>query len=111
MNKKRLYAIYDRATEDIIGVIHAMTHDTPAIRLFCDVAAAQGSMIKQHPEDFSLVCLGTLESNYDAAGTLELDHEFTVVFTGLQWAAIQPSQDTDQAPRDTKIDPRELRRA
>jgi len=81
MIKKNLYAIVDRVAEDIIGGVHLYAHDAPAVRMFSDLHAADGTSIKKHPTDFDLVCLGTM----DEKGGITA--EFRVVLTGAACAA------------------------
>lgn len=85
MKKHGLYVILDTRANDILGSQHAIAihkHEATAVRMFADAASHPNSLIKQHPEDFDLVRIGTLDDE-----TWELTPEKTIVLTGSSWAA------------------------
>lgn len=80
-----MYSVYDTKAEGLVGGIIMERLDAPAIRAFHDALDAKSnSILSQHPEDFTLLCLGSIEDN----GKIFLNHDGpTVVATGAQWAA------------------------
>lgn len=91
--KTTLYAIRDIIARDIIGPIHHFRHEAPAIRLFTDVAARQGTAINEHPGDYELIRLGHIDEE-DDGHTLTITADFHVVLTGSQWLAAQSKAPT-----------------
>lgn len=58
---KRIYAIYDLVSLMITStVLHTEAHDAPAVRGFHDALNSPQSALGQHPSDFNLLCLGTI---------------------------------------------------
>lgn len=80
---KQIYAIYDNVSEMIIGGLQLHAHAAPAIRTFGDIAVMQDSQIGRHPNDFDLICLGTLNDD----NTITSQHG--IVLSGATWAAAQ----------------------
>lgn len=73
---KRIYAILDITADAIVGGLQLHSHEAAAVRMFRDVAAAEGTMIHNHPEEFKLLCLGQLEDR-DEPKTGILAHTIT----------------------------------
>lgn len=64
MNK--VYSIKDNA----IGFDRVFTcpNDAMALRMFADTCRQEGNQLSDHPEDFSLWCLGELDSENGLSG-------------------------------------------
>jgi len=58
---RRLYSILDLVANSIVGGVHVHGHDAPAIRMFGDIAAAEGTSIHQHLPDYDLLLIGELD--------------------------------------------------
>lgn len=88
-----IYAILDTVANDLVGMFPLQIFKAPAaaVRYFSDAAANEKTQIGQHPEDFTLVCLGYLTDNH----TIEANQEPEIIITGKAWLAARP-QATDQ---------------
>lgn len=62
---RHIYAIYDKRAEDILEPIQTFKTDAQAIRFFGDILnnKNENNTIARYPEDFKLICLGTIEQN------------------------------------------------
>lgn len=82
---RQLYAVLDLKAESLIGGIIQERLDAPAIRAFHDALDSKSnSILSQHPADFSLLLLGTIEED----GRIYPNGDGPqVVATGAQWAA------------------------
>lgn len=91
---RKIYAIYDRTSMDIIGPLQIHRHDTAAIRMFGDVASMENSGIARHPDDYALLCLGELHdaTDTDAVLIVALVRARTVM-EGSTWAAAVRQQE------------------
>lgn len=85
--KKRIYAVYDRITQDTVGPLWLHAHDAAAIRMFSDVAQLPNSQIAAHPADFVLVKLGEMEIT--ETGYPSVNAQTETIITGSQWIASQ----------------------
>lgn len=54
----RLYQIYDKKAESVVGPIMSCKADAVAIRAFSDNMRQADSPLAQHPEDFDLLLIG-----------------------------------------------------
>lgn len=81
---RKIIAIKDTLTNDIVGPLWLFRHDAPAIRQFGDIANTQGTAINLHIEDHELICLGTIDDD-----TLTITPDNTTIITGTQWRAAQ----------------------
>lgn len=90
---RRIYAIYDKLAKDIVNSQYLMMfpNDTVASRVFVDMVNAnpKESAVAAHPDDYSLICLGSLCSDSvdnDTGISLSLENfDFCeVVITGKQ---------------------------
>lgn len=87
---RQLYAIRDHKAGEIIGGAYAISihrHDASAVRMFGDIATAQGSAIGQHPEDYALIRLGSLTDDDHLVGQPE------TLLEGKLWKASQQEPD------------------
>lgn len=80
---RHIYALYDNVAQAIVGGLILHYHDAPAIRNYSDIANIPGSTVGEHPGDYDLLDLGTL--NEDATITAEK----RTVLTGAAWVAAQ----------------------
>lgn len=80
--KMNMYSIYDTATAAYMRPIFCQS-DGQALRLFTDVATAADHEIGKHPEDYSLVRLGSWN---DATGIVAPEEKETLI-TGLEAVA------------------------
>lgn len=83
-NNGILYAIIDSVADAIVGGIQMHRSDAAAIRAFGDIAAADGTVVNKHPEDYELRRLGYI----DTANDVQTDG-VAVIITGAQWKAAQ----------------------
>lgn len=56
-----IYAIYDKLAEDIIGGLHLHNAEATAIRWFADIVTDKRTAVAQHPDDYELQCLGSID--------------------------------------------------
>lgn len=82
-----VYAVIDTVADMIFGPLLLQKHDAAAIRLFSDIAAMKDGIIGQHPQDFELIKLGSIEDDF------QITPEKRVVITGKQWQATQTTSD------------------
>jgi len=83
---RNIYAVYDLKSESIVGGLIMERLDAPAIRAFHDALDPKSNtVLAQHPADFTLICLGSLEDSGQIYPT-NIDGPNTVA-TGAQWAA------------------------
>lgn len=75
-----LYLVYDAKVQTYAMPYFAQT-DAAAQRSFADAVNQDGTMISRHPEDFSLVVVGSVD---DGTGLVSPSQMPTVVCTGLQ---------------------------
>lgn len=80
-HRATLYAIFDRVTQEIVGVIQHHRHEATAIRFFADVCSMPDSIVARHLTDHELVQLGHIDEQ------LQITPEYKVLLTGQQWAA------------------------
>ena len=80
--KKNLYAVIDTASGVYDGPIPGQS-DGQMIRSFSDMAVNAEHPIGQHPEDYSLIKVGTWN---DGTGEVE-DFQNTTMITGLEAVA------------------------
>lgn len=57
---RRIYAVYDKLAKDIITGLYIQPNDTVASRSFVDMVRAPDTNVNKHPEDYCLICLGSL---------------------------------------------------
>lgn len=81
-----IYAIVDVAAGTIIGGLQVYRHAAAAVRVFNDIAAAEGTAINKHPEDYHMLYLGKLNDDFTIAGIKDPE----VVISGRAWKAGQP---------------------
>lgn len=79
---KRLYAIYDRLAQEIVGrsmyAIMCMRTDQEATRYFADAIYDETSILAKHPADYELIYLGTMNDR----GHLKAQEIPTIIITG-----------------------------
>lgn len=81
---RSIYTVYDLKAESIVGGLIMERLDAPAIRAFHDALDPKSqSILAQHPADFALLCIGTI----DDAGTIIAPDAPETIATGAQWAA------------------------
>lgn len=80
----RLYQIYDKNAENVVGPIMVFPKEGPAIRAFNETCAQKDSMVNKYPHEYELRCIG--EQNTD---TGEITPIMFTVATGTQWAESQ----------------------
>lgn len=60
--ERRLYCIYDIKAEAVVGgVVQLLGTDAEAARMFTGVLTTPGTICHEHPEDFNLMLLGTID--------------------------------------------------
>lgn len=92
---KRVYAIYDKQSSQIVNGLFLFPSDPPAVRFFGDVLADKNSYQSQHPADYELMCLGQLTERLNDRPQFEASLVPAVVITGAAWMA---AQDPGQQP-------------
>lgn len=85
--RRGLYVIYDTTAQDIIGLVQLHKHDTVATRMFQDIYNMEGSSLAKHPDDYELVCIGTLSDD-----GLTIDPEQRVVITAKTLQTLQQQE-------------------
>lgn len=66
MLEKRIYAIFDKVAEQMIGPMVVLPNDPAARRMFQDALLGEGSNLATHPADYSLFFLGTVNTDTGA---------------------------------------------
>lgn len=96
---KKVYAIIDTKADEL-GPLMTFRHEAAAIRAFTDLARSEKTAIAQHPEDYALLCLGTVREEANdklnqEAHTLDGYVRAITVITGSQWLAAntKPTQE------------------
>lgn len=85
MQVKNIYAVYDSVSQTIISALILEASDAPAIRAFYDALRNQGSALAQHPADYDLMLLGSLDMD---TGTVYQESTKTIA-TGNGWLEMQ----------------------
>lgn len=84
---KNLYCAIDKVAQTTVGAIIQETNDAPAIRAFYDALRAEGSLLEQHPADFDMLLIGSIDTN---TGTIYAPQNGpTIVATGNGWLEMQ----------------------
>lgn len=79
---RKIYSLYDGVAGMLDGQLMLVNRDGPAIRAFFDALGRADTLPGQHPGDYSLVCLGTIEDN----GVIVPESSGPcVVATGVSW--------------------------
>ncbi|WNK13867.1 MAG: nonstructural protein [Microvirus sp.] len=76
---QKLYIVYDKVAETIVGNIIQCPNDAPAIRLFHDALKGE-TQLSLHPADYELVLIGSILETGFMEATIP-----TSVATGAQW--------------------------
>lgn len=76
-------SVYDTACAVYMRPIFALS-DAEAVRTFSDISVAADHPIGEHPEDYSLVRLGTFD---DTKGIFVMDEDRVTLITGLEAVA------------------------
>lgn len=76
---RHIYTVYDTVARTVLPSLIIEQSDAPAIRAFHDALNAPNSLLAQHPADFNLILLGSLEDDgtifpADAPVTLATGH-------------------------------------
>lgn len=84
----RIYAIYDKKAQSIIGGLQLHKHDAAAIRLFSEYAKDPQTVLHKYLADFVLLHLGTLaDGNEHEHPYIEHTHRDEIIITGIQLLA------------------------
>lgn len=96
-----IYSIWDKKAEAFIGALGIHKHPAAAQREFASILANEKSGLGKYAEDFELVCLGYMNMDGHIAGLVdtyltkdqtEAKLSRTVIMTGSQWKATQPTE-------------------
>lgn len=92
----KLYALHDKKAK-AFSSFHVEKSDAVASRGFADAVLQANSVLGKYPEDFELVALCDVSSDYDGeladAAPIEEFPDVVVVITALQVLAAQPKAD------------------
>lgn len=85
---KGIYAIMDTVARELAGTVplHVFAHPTAAIRFFGDVINSPNSGIGAHLDDYTLLELGTIDT--ETGAIIAHATPYTVI-TGNAWQAAQ----------------------
>lgn len=83
---KRIYCIRDLIAQTIVGQLVMESHDAPITRMFHDLCRNRETIVGQHPADFILVMLGTIDED----GRIIANDPVTVA-RGDDWVALHES--------------------
>lgn len=100
----KIYAIFDTVAQMIVGQLLLCKADAQAVRAFADAVndKAPQNMIHSHPDDYQLLCLGTLMENTDDAYTpVEIQPHTRAIIQGSTIAALKQEVHPDTAPDPT----------
>lgn len=81
---KKLFAVYDKVAQTIIGGIAQEAHAAPAIRAFYDALNNPQAGLQQHADDFILFELGELDITTGLILPVLGESPITIA-TGTQW--------------------------
>lgn len=87
-NNGGIYAIYDKAANQIAGQIqlHIFRHTAAAIRFFGDVASDPNGLVAKHIDDYELHHLGNITLDNRIEPT---DPQDQLIITGTLWKQSQ----------------------
>lgn len=91
----RLFQIFDKRAQQVIGNIIAYRHPAAAVRVFTDALQNKDSIISQHPEDFDLIELGEQD---DETGVITAATIPQTVLSGRQWYISQQQPEAPGGP-------------
>lgn len=91
--KTKLYQIYDRVAEQVVGPIMAGSRDGAAIRNFTEVLQDKNTELGKHPMDYELRHIG--EQDLESGGVTSVP--VTTILTGAAWIREQAN------PSDTSV--------
>jgi len=106
----QLYLIYDRKAEAPVSkIIQILSTDAEASRMFSTIIQSEGSLISQHPNDFDLLNVGTINF-HTLKITPNLASLHQPVITGAQIVRdlTRAQNGTQNPPADPGEDPRQL---
>ncbi|WNK14161.1 MAG: nonstructural protein [Microvirus sp.] len=82
---KNIYTVRDNVSQELVGGLIMEPSDPPAMRAFYDALRTKNSLLAEHPADFDLLKIGTIDTT---TGELEADNVLTIA-TGNGWLEIQ----------------------
>lgn len=85
-----IYVVYDLVAQSVQGGVHCFPHDAVAIRFFRDVMDASDTSLNKHPEDYDLLCVGSLNSE----GPSLFGGEVRTIMTGASIVAVRSQEVT-----------------
>lgn len=79
---QNVYCIYDfKARCPVNGIFKCLNSDEEAERMFGSLVRERGTLVSDHPEDFALICVGSID--YDTLSfTPNVGPLFSPVLTG-----------------------------
>jgi len=83
-----LYVVYDLVAQAVQGGVHCFPADAVAIRFFRDVMDAPDTSLNKHPEDYDLLCVGSLSSE----GPRVFGDEVRTILTGASIVAVRSQE-------------------
>ncbi|QXP44146.1 MAG: nonstructural protein [Arizlama microvirus] len=87
---KKLYVVRDTLADNIVGGVLVFPNDPPAVRFFVDILGEKSSVVGRHPDDHSLLYIGSLD---ESNGSIELpEHGPVVVTTGSAIISMQEAK-------------------
>lgn len=86
---KNIYCLYDTVARMIAGPLILERHEAPVIRMFHDLLKDPKASPSQHPSDYNVICLGSLDDDGDGYPLIYPVTSHTVVATGASWLAAQ----------------------
>lgn len=87
---QNIYAVYDKIADEYIGAPFFAKADPAAIRTFGDIIAAGNNAVAQHPEDYTLNRLATVDGS-------EVACERDTIITGAQIVAARTTTQPELA--------------
>lgn len=88
---RQLYTVYDTVAKTILPTVILEHGDAPAIRAFHDALGQQGSLLAQHPADFTLLIVGTIMDD----GSIVVPDNPSVLATGQAWLEAKKAEATN----------------
>lgn len=81
MSNQRLYCLFDKTAETVIGQTVAFPRDAAAVRHFTELLANKEVIIGQYPADFQLIYVGLINTTVPM---IEGDKP-QIIYTGAKW--------------------------
>lgn len=110
-----MYVVYDEKADTAVGgVVQLISTDAAAVRMFAGIVSTPGTMVNEHPKDFTLLCVGHID-----LVTLQIEPNLSsrhkpittgdaIVREFERARNAKPGDSGDDLTQGPKVDPRQL---